>query len=184
MGLFILGSPPQQRFVYTGPATQLCATACLSWGRPPAVQSVAPAAQPKTETPTSGGGSPNTQKEQQQRRPKREGKAASQVRAKGITLLPPRQARAAACSRGQPRLRNNPQPGRTLHEILAAAQPARPLFQLLACVAAGPVCWSAGHCPSGLPSVPSHLFRTLALRRLRLPFPISDRACRCRRRSR
>ena len=62
MGLFILGSPPQQRFVYTGPATQLCTTACLSWGRPPAVHSVAPAAQPKTETTTSGGGSPNTQK--------------------------------------------------------------------------------------------------------------------------
>ena len=32
-------------------------------------------------------------------------------------------------------------------------------------------------------SVPStHLFRTLALRQLRLPLPISDRACRCRRR--
>ena len=55
VGLFILGSPPQQRFVYTGPATQLCTTACLSWDRPPAVQSVAPAAQPKTETTTKGG---------------------------------------------------------------------------------------------------------------------------------
>ena len=31
-------------------------------------------------------------------------------------------------------------------------------------------------------SVPSHLFRALALRRLRLPFPISDGACRRRRR--
>ena len=28
VGLFILGSPPQQQFVYTGPATQLCTTAC------------------------------------------------------------------------------------------------------------------------------------------------------------
>ena len=54
VGLFILGSPPQQRFVDTGPATQLCTTACLSWDRPP---SVAPAAQPKTET-TTGGGQP------------------------------------------------------------------------------------------------------------------------------
>ena len=35
MGLFMLGSPPQQRLVYTGPASQLCTT-------------VAPAAQPKT----------------------------------------------------------------------------------------------------------------------------------------
>ena len=37
VGLFKLGSPPQQRLVYTGPATQLCTT-------------VAPAAQPKTRT--------------------------------------------------------------------------------------------------------------------------------------
>ena len=31
--------------------------------------------------------------------------------------------------------------------------PSLTFFQLLACVAAGPVCWSAVHCPSGLASV-------------------------------
>ena len=35
-------------------------------------------------------------------------------------------------------------------------------------------------CSDGL-SFPSHLFRVLLLRRLRLPLPLTERSCRCRR---